>query len=318
MSLDKVYVLPTLDCEVAQNDMSEYAAEMSPSSPEDYEESEESMEGYRTVSEEYGFTPTFFAHEKVALNNSDYLRRVESEEGVCVGMHLHPYKLDDEYDKNIGGYAREEQKAIFERAIEIWEEGMGRKPKYFRAGQLSANDHTIPILLELGFEGGSMSRPGRNLTQPDRATQWVGAEPYAHRANLAFRQAIGESEFIQVPTSVDFSSKLTGSRDRYRNVFVPKPDFDYEQIVANIMDQMQEDEPPMPQMVIGGHNNEAYHDPENNEAGRHLIRIFEALDEYCEEHSIEQVDITLDEFIDQFRELDPEVTGSNPHAPEYP
>ena len=85
--------------------MTPYAAQMSGSGPIDYRESERSIRGYVETAAAHGFPTTLFAHPEVALGNMELLLALE-EQGACLGLHLHPYKLKGQkYRCDLGAYS---------------------------------------------------------------------------------------------------------------------------------------------------------------------------------------------------------------------
>ena len=153
-----------------------------------------------------GYPVTLFAHPEVAVAQPGLLLELQ-EAGACLGMHLHPYKFDDaRYPRDLGYFTAEQQTDLISSASKVWSDALGQHPRYFRGGVFSANDATFGVLAELGFHGGSVSCPGRVL--PEAMAIWAGAELYPHRANLSFRQIEGDSDFVEVPISVDTSRPM--------------------------------------------------------------------------------------------------------------
>jgi hypothetical protein len=201
-----VSVILTMDCEPALFELSALAKQLSGSGPATYEQGERSIRGYVEAADNEGYPVTLFAHPEVARAQTDLLLELQSA-GACLGMHLHPYKFDDRrYPRDLGGFDGDQQRALLCDATEVWSEALGQHPRYFRGGVFSANDDTFGVLADLGFEGGSLSCPGRVL--PQAMAVWAGAELYPHRANLSFRQISGDSDFIEVPISVDTSRPM--------------------------------------------------------------------------------------------------------------
>ena len=172
-------------------------------------------------------------------------------EGACLGMHLHPYKLKGgRWHWDLGSYRADEQVELITEAIKAWSDAIGQHPSYFRGGVFSANDDTFGVLVELGFQGGSVSCPGRVL--PSAFAVWAGAELYPHRAHLGFRQAEGASDFVEVPISVDVT-RPTDQGDRHEVGFewpyVPSRRYDLGAVVRNVLDRAAEDSPPFASLV---------------------------------------------------------------------
>ena len=139
-----------------------------------------------------------------------------------VGLHCHIGSQIFE----LGAYPAAEQRAIVAEAMGIWEGALGQPPIYFRPGCNSANDETFGVLLDLGFRGGSIAAPHQAWAK--NHCVWTAADPYPHRANLSFRQFAGDSEFVDVPMSVDFQRPSDVREDwadyEWLNVFSTKYD----------------------------------------------------------------------------------------------
>lgn len=87
-----IYILLTMDCETAKQEVTSHGTRMSASGPHDYAESERSIQGYASIAGEYGLPLTLFVHPEVALGNRDLLLGLQGQ-GHCLGLHLHPYKF---------------------------------------------------------------------------------------------------------------------------------------------------------------------------------------------------------------------------------
>ena len=102
MNSQVVYILLTMDCESAKLDVSPYASSMSSSGPADYAKSERSIRGYVETAGASGYPVTLFAHPEVAIAQRELLLELQ-DEGACLGLHLHPYKLSDgRYEHDLG------------------------------------------------------------------------------------------------------------------------------------------------------------------------------------------------------------------------
>lgn len=276
-----VKVSLTMDCEPAHGDVSPYGLSKSSTGPTDYLESERSIKGYVKIAEDYGFTPTLFVHPEVAMNQSDLLLSLE-DNGVCLGLHLHPYKLNEDYKHDLGSYAPSEQREILEVATNLWRDALGRDPKYFRGGRYSANDNTIRILRELGFEGGSLSNVGRVL--PEYSAVWAGSEPYPHQGHEGFRHLKGDSEFIEVPTLGDASQPIeevgdADESDGYEWLYIPSKQYKHQTIVENLIARFKREQPEYFVIMTNTHNDMDYSSPDHH-ATENLILILETIKEY--------------------------------------
>lgn len=294
---DEVYILVTMDCETAHKDVTPHSISMSNSGPWDYEESERSIRGYVTTAEAYGFPLTLFAHPEVAVGNRDLLLELEAQ-GACLGMHLHPYKFDDgRYTEDVGAYTARELREILEEAIAVWEGALGRKPLYFRSGYSSGNDSTYQVLYELGFHGAAISNPGRVL--PEHCSVWTGAEPYPHRAHFGFRQLKGDTDFVEVPVSVDYERPIEkdhAGAQGYEWLYVPA-NYAHEEIVKHLLQRFKADNAAIPLIYLDSHNDQDYTDPDHP-SSQNLELIFNAIVASCEAENLRPVGITMETVCD--------------------
>ena len=205
MSAD-INVILTMDCEPALFECSPLAIKLSGTGPATHEEGESSTRAYVEAADVEGYPVTLFAHPEVAVAQTALLLELQ-QAGACLAMHLHPYKFDPvRYPRDLGAFTAEQQFEMICAAMKVWSDALGQHPRFFRGGVYSANDATFGVLLDLGFEGGSLSVPGRVL--PRAMAIWAGAELYPHRANLSFRHIRGDSDFIEVPMSSDISRPM--------------------------------------------------------------------------------------------------------------
>ena len=114
---------------------------------------------------------------------------------------------------------------------------------------------------------------------PSAFSVWAGAELYPHRAHLGFRQAVGDSDFVEVPISVDVT-RPTDKRDRHEIGFewpyVASRRYDHEAVVRNIVDRAAEESPPFASLVTNTHQDQDYADPKHP-ASRNLRVILETV-----------------------------------------
>ena len=87
-------------------------------------------------------------------------------------------------------YAYDEQKAVIAIAKAEWEQALGMPATSFGACCAQANDHTFPILDELGFEQCYCSCPGRR--DPKNGQEWWGAFPHSHHTSRKSRLVCGD------------------------------------------------------------------------------------------------------------------------------
>lgn len=294
-----IYILLTMDCETAKHEVTSHGTRMSASGPNDYAESERSIQGYASIAGEYGLPLTLFAHPEVAVGNRDLLLDLQGR-GHCLGLHLHPYKFSGKgYLDDLGAYSPREQQEILSAAADAWERTLRQRPLYFRAGYFSGNDSTFGVLLDLGFRGGSLSNPGRVL--PEHCSVWAGAEPYPHRANLSFRQAKGASDFIEVPVSVDYRRPVqsgAAGEQGYEWPYVPAA-YDHRAVVESILERAKQDAPEYGTLVLDTHNDQEYLDPAHF-ATRNLRLILDTLFAGCERLELQPVGATVETICDLF------------------
>lgn len=293
------YVLLTMDCETAKQEVSPHGTRMSASGPEDYAESERSIRGYASIAEAYGLPLTLLAHPEVAIGNQNLLLDLQGR-GHCLGLHLHPYKFAGrEYSEDLGAYSAQEQREMLSSAAKVWERALDQRPLYFRAGYFSGNDSTFRVLHELGFRGGSLSNPGRIL--PEHHSIWAGAESYPHRAHLAFRQTAGTSNFIEVPVSVDYERPVqTGAAGEqgYEWPYVPAA-YDHRAVVEHVLERTRADTVEYGTLVLDTHNDQDYLDPAHF-ATVNLRLILDTVYSLCKDMDLQPVGATLESMCDLF------------------
>ena len=300
-----VNVILTMDCEPALFECSPLAIELSGTGPTTYEAGESSIRGYVEAADREGYPVTLFAHPEVAVAQAALLLELQTA-GTCLGMHLHPYKFDDvRYPRDLGAYTAEQQAELLSAASEVWSDALGQHPRFFRGGVYSANDTTFGVLVGLGFEGGSLSVPGRIL--PRAMAIWAGAELYPHRANLAFRQIKGDSDFVEIPMSSDTSRPMErgdlGERG-FEWPYVSSRLYDHSAIVRNVIARSIDDGATFPTYVTNTHQDQDYVDPEHP-ASVNLQTIFRALRDAASEHGVGLTGCTIADMCDLVRCDDP-------------
>lgn len=296
-----------MDCEPPESDISSYAHRKSSSGPDDYAESERSITGYVDVLERYGYTPTLFVHPRVAERQREFLIDLR-ERGVCLGLHLHPYKMDEAYRHDLGFYRYSTQRALLTEATDRWKNAMGRHPEYFRPGVFSANDSTFGLLEELGYSGGSVSSPGRVL--PSAAAVWAGARYDPHRAHRGFRQLAGEADFVNVPMTVDSASPIQNGHANqrgYQSLYVSaveeeevNPDatrYDFDAMVENVVDRFESDRPTHPVVLTNTHNNMNYCDADHP-ATENLETVLDGLENLSSRRDVSLSSGTIESVVD--------------------
>ena len=220
-------------------------------------------------------------------------------------MHLHPYKFDTVgYPRDLGSFTADEQAALISAASKVWSDALGQHPRFFRGGVFSANDATFGVLLELGFEGGSVSCPGRTL--PEAMAIWAGAELYPHRASLSFRHIEGDSAFVEVPISVDTTRPMERGDRRepgFEWPYVPSRIYDHRAVARNVIARSIEDGTAFPTYVTNTHQDQDYADPERPSSVK-LQTIFHSLREAASEQGVGLSGTTIADMCDRVRKSD--------------
>ena len=278
MSAD-VNVILTMDCEPALFECSPLAIKLSGTGPATYEEGESSMRAYVEAADREGYPVTLFAHPEVAVAQTALLLELQ-QAGACLGMHFHPYKFDPvRYPRDLGAFTAEQQSEMISGATKVWSDALGQHPRFFRGGVYSANDATFRVLVDLGFDGGSLSVPGRVL--PRAMAIWAGAELYPHRVNLSFRHIKGDSDFIEVPMSSDTSRPMDSGElgeIGFEWPYVASQKYGHAAIVRNVIERGIKDGATFPTYVTNTHQDQDYADPDHP-ASVNLRTIFATLRE---------------------------------------
>lgn len=292
------FVLFSMDCEPARIDVTPHGLRMSGSGPADYVESERSIRAYVTTVKAHGYPVTLFLHPEVAANQPRLVLELQ-EQGACLGLHLHPYKLGGgRYRYDLGAYSASEQRAMISKAVQVWERALGQRPRYFRGGYFSANDNTFGVLLELGFRGGSLSCPGRVL--PQHFSVWAGTEHYPHRAHCSFRQQKGSSHFVEVPVAVDLNRPMrvgAAGEQGYEWPYIPARHYEHQQAIKGILARFRSDSPRYGTLVMDTHNDQDYADPDHP-ARLNLQLILDAIAADCLALDLRPQGVTLADLCD--------------------
>jgi hypothetical protein len=132
---------------------------------------------------------------------------------------------------------------------------------------------------------------------------WAGAELYPHRAHLAFRQIAGDSDFVEVPISVD-TSRPTADGDRHEAGFewpyVPSRKYDHRAVALNIVRRAEEERHAFSTYVTNTHQDQDYADPDHPSSVK-LGTIFESLRRAADESGLGLVGTTVAEMCDRVR-----------------
>jgi len=190
-----VYFCLSIDCEATQPAI------------RDRDLGERAAGGVADLMEEHEWRATFLVIP-TDIEASGALYRELRQRGHEVGLHLHPAAQG--YEEFLGIYSASMQKRIIGEAVDRFAEVMGDRPKAFCAGYASANDYTYPVLTELGLEHGICSSPGRVL--PECAAVWAGSPLFVHYANGNNRVLAGDLDFVEIPGTCDWESKMWGGK----------------------------------------------------------------------------------------------------------
>jgi len=258
-----IQILITMDVEVPRQ-------EAGASGPPDWETSHQYIRAYTEMAHRAGFPVSFFIHPEAAMRHRDLFEELkDTRQADIEGLHLHPWKfLDRHYQYHLGGMTKDQQRQIISEAIAIWQQAFGRRPLYFRPGTFSANDTTFPLMVEMGFIGGSLSAPERFM--PDLNAIWTGAPRDPHRGHAAMRNIAGDLPFANMPLSHDYSTPLQhGSRRVFADLRPCRNDGDMYTLVRNVMTQTLERDAPIQTIHMDTHNDNDYTDPTNKACQRY-------------------------------------------------
>lgn len=168
---------------------------------------ERATRGLAEVLAKQGWQGTFFVIPTEIEAHSSLYKDL-SAGGHEVGLHLHPAAQG--YEEFCGIYSAELQEKIIGEAADRFAQVMGSRPRGFCMGYGSANDHTYPVLVRAGFTHGTCSMPERVL--PECASVWAGAPLFMHYAHPDNRLLTGDLDFVEIPRTVDWESKLWGGK----------------------------------------------------------------------------------------------------------
>ena len=297
-----VLVLFTMDVEPAAQ------ADGKTSGPATLAEGARRVREYAEVLGEFGYSPTYFVHPELGETQADLFAELQSR-GACVGLHIHAVKFATVPSPcELGGLTGARQESVIAAGAEMFSRHFGFQPRIFRPGCFSANDETYRVLCRLGFEGGSISIPGR--VWPDRCCIWTGADPHPHYAHEAFRQSAGQLPFVEIPLSVD---RVGGLRrhplgfDHYVDlrpggVYRDAEDSgrDHSVIVRHLVEQLVAEAPRLKTLVIDVHNDRDFADLSTTPA-RQLRTVLESLAPELSQHGLRPVNATFETAIERFK-----------------
>ena len=166
---------------------------------------ERAIRGLGEIFSKTGVKGTFMAIPPDLKAHAGIYRDLEAQ-GHEIGLHVHP--AEQGYEEFLGVYGPEEQREILKEGMAVFADCMGRMPEAFTPGYFSANDHTFPVLESLGFRHGTVSLPTRDL--PHCACVWGSSPTGAHYPHRYNRCLEGDVDFVEVPPTADFESRMWG------------------------------------------------------------------------------------------------------------
>lgn len=194
---EKLYFINHIDCEATQPAINDAAL------------GHRATVGYAEILERYGLKGTFYCIPSEAKAHGHIYRDLRGR-GHEVGLHVHAADLGKGYQEFLGVYGPDEQRDIVATSNDILADAFGFTPNSLCLGYGSSNDHTRPVLVELGFTHGTTQIPGRIL--PECASVAAGAplDPYyPHRWN---KLLTGDLDFVEIPGTYDQESRMWGGK----------------------------------------------------------------------------------------------------------
>ncbi len=268
-----LHILFTMDCEpVATKTASE--------GPKSRDLSGRSIEGFCSRVLNAGYAVTLFITPGCAWEYAPLLEEL-AWRGVELGLHGHPPSVGDgRYNRNLGEYTAEQQRAIIELALDHVQEAVGQQPRSFRPGKFSASDETFRVLYELGFRQGSVSNPGRNV--PRQAAVWSGAVEAAHYVDPANRLLAGAMPFLEVPVTTDPTQVGRGGFAYDLCIESAACEESHDSIIQRQLERMATGDVAFRTLCIFTRNVFAYHqdDEQASRTLEMLIDYFDALNEH--------------------------------------
>ncbi len=249
-SKQPLYILFTMDCEPA-------AGSKSREGPADWPLSARSIEGFCNRLLNAGYPATLFVSPRCAEEHTPLLEELGSL-GVELALHLHPQTLGDRrYQRHLGSYGAEDQRALIEYGLEQVRDAVGARPQSFRPGNFSASDVTYRVLFELGFRQGSVSNPGRDV--PREAALWTGAAADPHYVDPDDRLRAGTLPFLEVPVTTDPTQVGRGGYAYDLCIESGKLNAWHRPIVERRLEQMETEGTAFRTLCVFTHNRFAYH-----------------------------------------------------------
>jgi len=159
----------------------------------------------------------FCSEPEVAAQQAPLFREL-AQQGFSQALHFQVRgyrapgaKQDYDWQRDLSLYDYDEQKAVLTIAKDHWEQAMGMAAEDFGACCAQANDHTFPILAELGFRQSYCSVPGRY--DPQAGHYWWGAFAHSHHTSAKSRLICGDLDLYEIPVTRDLQP-IAGPRPR--------------------------------------------------------------------------------------------------------
>ena len=228
-------------------------------------------------------------------------KELESQ-GHELALHVHP--ADQGYEEFLGVYGFDDQIKIIREAMDVFAQHFGRLPICFTPGYASANDHTYPVLEQLGFRHGLVSIPTRNL--PQCACVWAGAPQDLHYPHRYNRCLPGDVDFVSVPLTIDPDSRMWGgAHPQDLRVELVDAKNHWYTIHKSIKRQLAAGEKiPVKYLKAATHNVFDFSDPQNFRRET-LFGMIAAARNICEQEGVQFVPATTGEIAGHYRRLVP-------------
>lgn len=167
----------------------------------------------RPIWDLYHVNPIYFVSPEVA--ESEECCRILKEEikrGAVIGAHLHPEYIEPERKGYRAGvpsefpcfaYEREIEKEKLKNLVTLIEKNLGVKPVWYRAARFGADNDTISILKELGFQYDSSVTPYIDWSKkggPDHSRATV--KSYYIHGNEIYRASDKKEAIKEYPVTI--------------------------------------------------------------------------------------------------------------------
>jgi peptidoglycan/xylan/chitin deacetylase (PgdA/CDA1 family) len=285
----RLFVTIQVDCEASQ------------AAIDDIDLGTRAVLGIAGICEREGLRATFAVIPTDVTGAPGLYRRMLSA-GHEVALHTHP--KEEGWEEYLGIYGHEEQVEIIGTAAGKLADELGDAPRGFTPGYFSANDHTYPTLVELGFTHGTVSLPTRNL--PQCACVWGNSPSWAHYAHRNNRCLSGDLDFVDIPPTFDPESRLWGgATPQDLRVELVDAKNHYYTVEKAVRSQLATGSPSaLPYIKVLTHNIFEYSDPADFRRAT-LLGIIRAIREIADRNSLEIVPATTAEIAAAYRSAVP-------------